>query len=108
MLMSLGPYVLTKIEQGTKSPSHQYECFCQILCPSNVVTVIAADGLYKRDVFRETFPEYLFETSANCCKGFPDPFAVATIDGEQTRTTTVIKKTLNPYWNEAFDMYGGC
>ncbi|OQO02992.1 putative E3 ubiquitin-protein ligase hulA [Cryoendolithus antarcticus] len=51
------------------------------------VTIIAADGLYKRDVFR-----------------FPDPFAVATIGGEQTRTTGVIKKTLNPYWNESFDM----
>ncbi|KAK3673756.1 hypothetical protein LTR78_006309 [Recurvomyces mirabilis] len=51
------------------------------------VTIIAADGLYKRDVFR-----------------FPDPFAVATISGEQTRTTGVIKKTLNPYWNESFDM----
>ena len=36
--------------------------------------------------------------------GFPDPFAVATIGGEQTRTTAVIKKTLNPYWNESFDM----
>lgn len=36
--------------------------------------------------------------------GFPDPFAVATINGEQTRTTSVIKKTLNPYWNESFDM----
>ncbi|KAB8670382.1 hypothetical protein FH972_026295 [Carpinus fangiana] len=51
------------------------------------VEVIAADGLYKRDVFR-----------------FPDPFAVATINGEQTQTTQVIKKTLNPYWNEAFDL----
>jgi Ca2+-dependent lipid-binding protein len=39
------------------------------------------------------------------CSGFPDPFAVATINGEQTRTTSVIKKTLNPYWNESFDMY---
>ncbi|CZT20912.1 probable Probable E3 ubiquitin-protein ligase hulA [Ramularia collo-cygni] len=51
------------------------------------VTIIAADGLYKRDVFR-----------------FPDPFAVATVGGEQTKTTGVIKKTLNPYWNESFDM----
>ncbi|KAG5994163.1 NEDD4 E3 ubiquitin-protein ligase [Claviceps spartinae] len=50
------------------------------------VTIIAADGLYKRDVFR-----------------FPDPFAVATINGEQTKTTTVSKRTLNPYWNESFD-----
>ncbi|KAF2184444.1 HECT-domain-containing protein [Zopfia rhizophila CBS 207.26] len=55
--------------------------------PNLRITIIAADGLYKRDVFR-----------------FPDPFAVATINGEQTRTTSVIKKTLNPYWNESFDM----
>ena len=51
------------------------------------VTVVAADGLSKRDVFR-----------------LPDPFAVITVDGEQTNTTSVIKKTLNPYWNESFDM----
>jgi Ca2+-dependent lipid-binding protein len=50
-------------------------------------TVVAADGLSKRDVFR-----------------LPDPFAVITVDGEQTHTTSVIKKTLNPYWNENFDM----
>ena len=37
--------------------------------------------------------------------GFPDPFAVATVGGEQTHTTSVIKKTLNPYWNEPFDLY---
>ncbi|KAK2812653.1 hypothetical protein FQN50_001299 [Emmonsiellopsis sp. PD_5] len=55
--------------------------------PNLRVTIIAADGLYKRDVFR-----------------FPDPFAVATVGGEQTHTTTVIKKTLNPYWNEVFDL----
>ncbi|KAL8802603.1 MAG: hypothetical protein Q9182_003693 [Xanthomendoza sp. 2 TL-2023] len=55
--------------------------------PNLRITIIAADGLYKRDVFR-----------------FPDPFAVATIGGEQTKSTTVIKKTLNPYWNESFDM----
>ncbi|KAK9238996.1 hypothetical protein V1525DRAFT_69628 [Lipomyces kononenkoae] len=51
------------------------------------ITVIAADGLYKREVFR-----------------FPDPFAVLTVDGEQTHTTSVIRKTLNPYWNESFDV----
>ncbi|PGH10375.1 E3 ubiquitin-protein ligase NEDD4 [Blastomyces parvus] len=38
------------------------------------------------------------------CSGFPDPFAVATVGGEQTHTTSVIKKTLNPYWNEVFDL----
>ncbi|KAI6039014.1 hypothetical protein EDC04DRAFT_1819812 [Pisolithus marmoratus] len=49
--------------------------------------VVAADGLSKRDVFR-----------------LPDPFAVITVDAEQTHTTSVIKKTLNPYWNEGFDI----
>jgi len=51
------------------------------------ITVVAADGLSKRDVFR-----------------LPDPFAVITVDAEQTHTTSVIKKTLNPYWNENFDI----
>lgn len=51
------------------------------------ITVVAADGLIKRDVFR-----------------LPDPFAVITVDAEQTHTTSVIKKTLNPYWNESFDI----
>ncbi|KAG6813610.1 hypothetical protein H0H92_009227 [Tricholoma furcatifolium] len=51
------------------------------------ITVVAADGLSKRDVFR-----------------LPDPFAVITVDAEQTHTTSAIKKTLNPYWNESFDI----
>ena len=55
------------------------------------VLVVAADGLSKRDVFR-----------------LPDPFAVITVDAEQTHTTSVIKKTLNPYWNENFDMFVLC
>jgi E3 ubiquitin-protein ligase NEDD4 len=29
---------------------------------------------------------------------------VITVDAEQTHTTSVIKKTLNPYWNESFDI----
>ncbi|CDH57141.1 e3 ubiquitin-protein ligase pub1 [Lichtheimia corymbifera JMRC:FSU:9682] len=53
------------------------------------LTVIAADGLIKKDLFFK----------------LPDPFAVVTVDGEQTHTTTVMKKTLNPYWNESFDLY---
>jgi E3 ubiquitin-protein ligase NEDD4 len=54
----------------------------------HMLLVLAADGLYKRDVFR-----------------LPDPFAVATLNGEQTKTTQVCKRTLNPYWNENFDLY---
>ncbi|KAI9028089.1 hypothetical protein CLU79DRAFT_737674 [Phycomyces nitens] len=52
------------------------------------LTVIAADGLVKKDLFFK----------------FPDPFAIVTVDSEQTHTTTVMKKTLNPYWNESFDL----
>ncbi|KAH9930896.1 HECT-domain-containing protein [Fomitopsis serialis] len=53
-----------------------------------ITAVVAADGLSKREVFR-----------------LPDPFAVITVDAEQTHTTSVIKKTLNPYWNESFDIF---
>lgn len=49
------------------------------------VKVVAAEALYKRDVFRQ-----------------PDPFAVITVDGSQTKTTKTARKTLNPYWNESF------
>jgi E3 ubiquitin-protein ligase NEDD4 len=66
---------------------------------------MAADSLYKRDVFRKLMLGAIMEDQADISSiGFPDPFAVATIDGEQTKTTQVIKRTLNPYWNESFDM----
>ncbi|EUC64466.1 C2 domain present in smad ubiquitination-related factor (smurf)-like protein, putative, partial [Rhizoctonia solani AG-3 Rhs1AP] len=51
------------------------------------INVVAADGLAKRDLF-----------------GLPDPFAVITVDNEQTHSTSSIKKTINPYWNENFDV----
>ncbi|EPY54216.1 HECT-type ubiquitin-protein ligase Pub3 [Schizosaccharomyces cryophilus OY26] len=50
-------------------------------------SIVAADGLAKRDLFRQ-----------------PDPFAIITVDGEQTHTTKVIKKSTNPYWNEGFEI----
>lgn len=55
------------------------------MAPNLQVTIIAADALYKRDLLR-----------------LPDPFVVITVDGAQTQSTSVIKKTLNPYWNESF------
>lgn len=55
--------------------------------PQISVKVVAAENLYKRDVFRQ-----------------PDPFAVITVDGSQTKTTKTAKKTLNPYWNETFGL----
>lgn len=55
--------------------------------PPISVKLVAAESLYKRDVFRQ-----------------PDPFAVITVDGSQTKTTKTAKKTLNPYWNETFTL----
>lgn len=55
--------------------------------PPISVKLVAAESLYKRDVFRQ-----------------PDPFAVITVDGSQTKTTKTAKKTLNPYWNETFSL----
>jgi hypothetical protein len=52
-------------------------------CNIIVAAVVAADSLIKRDILR-----------------LPDPFAIVSVDGEQIHTTSVIKRTLNPYWNE--------
>ncbi|KAK4686746.1 hypothetical protein P7C73_g3391, partial [Tremellales sp. Uapishka_1] len=51
------------------------------------ITIVAADSLIKRDILR-----------------LPDPFAIVSVDSEQIFTTSVIKRTLNPYWNENFDI----
>ncbi|KAJ1742115.1 E3 ubiquitin-protein ligase pub1 [Coemansia sp. RSA 989] len=51
------------------------------------ITVLAADNLYKRELFR-----------------LPDPFVVITVDGAQTQTTKALKRTLSPYWNETFNV----
>ncbi|KAF8334173.1 ubiquitin-protein ligase, partial [Cantharellus anzutake] len=50
-------------------------------------TVVAADGLSKPRIFRT-----------------PNPSAVIAVDTEQTHTTSTIKGTRNPYWNEGFDV----
>lgn len=44
--------------------------------------VLKAEGLVKRSFFSK-----------------PDPFAVCTVDGEQTHTTLPDRDTLNPFWN---------
>ncbi|KAF8469823.1 HECT-domain-containing protein [Russula ochroleuca] len=51
------------------------------------LTVLAASGLVKRDLF-----------------SLPNPFAVITTDGSDLRQTTVFKRTLTPYWNETFEL----
>ncbi|EPQ55532.1 HECT-domain-containing protein [Gloeophyllum trabeum ATCC 11539] len=50
------------------------------------ITVLGANGLTKRDVFK-----------------LPDPSAIVSVDnGSQNFETSVIRKKLNPYWNESF------
>ena len=34
----------------------------------------------------------------------PDPFAVLSVDDTQIHTTVTAKKTLNPAWNDTFDV----
>ncbi|KAF9241124.1 hypothetical protein BU15DRAFT_87357 [Melanogaster broomeanus] len=50
-------------------------------------TVLAANSLVKREVF-----------------SLPDPFAVISVDGDQTYTTNITKRTLSPAWNQHFDI----
>lgn len=72
------------------------------------LTVIAADGLIKKDLFfkmPDPFGKFLFLFLLfHCIIINFYKIAVVTVDGEQTHTTTVMKKTLNPYWNESFDL----
>ena len=58
--------------------------------PRLTVTIIAADGLYKPELFR-----------------LPDTCACMSIDGGQIRCTAVVSNTLNPYWNQSFDVHAG-
>ncbi|KAI9508968.1 hypothetical protein F5148DRAFT_822092 [Russula earlei] len=51
------------------------------------LTVIAANGLVKRDVF-----------------SLPNPFAFITTDNSDPLQTKAIKKTSNPRWNESFKL----
>ncbi|KAF9441000.1 hypothetical protein P691DRAFT_779940 [Macrolepiota fuliginosa MF-IS2] len=51
-------------------------------------TVIAAEGLPKGNVF-----------------GPPNPFVVLTVDGERAYTTGVVKKAIDPDWNETVDIF---
>ena len=60
---------------------------CDCLATGLLFLVVAANSLVKRDLF-----------------SLPNPFAVISVDAGQTQQTTVLKKTLTPYWNESFDM----
>ncbi|KAF4617712.1 hypothetical protein D9613_006103 [Agrocybe pediades] len=51
------------------------------------VTLFGASGLVRRELL-----------------SLPDPFAVLTVDGEQTSTTAIFRRSLSPTWNENFDV----
>ncbi|KXN88286.1 putative E3 ubiquitin-protein ligase hulA [Leucoagaricus sp. SymC.cos] len=50
------------------------------------LTLTGATGLAKRELL-----------------GLPDPFASVLVDGEQVYSTSVLRRTLSPPWNEAFE-----
>ncbi|PFH54090.1 hypothetical protein AMATHDRAFT_863 [Amanita thiersii Skay4041] len=52
------------------------------------VTLLGAQGLAKRELLNQ-----------------PDPVAMLSVDNEQVATTATIKRTINPAWNEAFDIH---
>ncbi|GFN79787.1 E3 ubiquitin-protein ligase smurf2 [Plakobranchus ocellatus] len=55
------------------------------------LTVFSAKNLGKRDFFR-----------------LPDPFAKITVDGSgQCHSTPVLRNTLDPKWNQHYDLYVG-
>lgn len=71
----------------------QFQSSLRMVCTSEMFSVR-----------RDALPGYLSDGLLMCSSGFPDPFAVITANGDQTKTTTAQKRTLNPYWNESFDV----
>lgn len=76
-------YLTSFIPASTRQLSLSHHMTYPLASPFHCTTVVAADSLIKRDILR-----------------LPDPFAIVSVDSEQIHTTSVIKRTLNPYWNE--------
>lgn len=65
-------------------------CRSERLCaqPARLLfSVLSASGLPKRNLFR-----------------LPDPFVVVSVDGVEKFASSTVKKSLNPFWNEHFDV----
>jgi len=58
-----------------------------MLNPRAPPPVLSGSGLPKRKLFR-----------------LPDPFVVVSVDGVEKFATKTVKKSLNPFWNESFDV----
>lgn len=84
-LVEVDPYAGTHRVSGVgASIAADRICSSQVPAPWSVdrSVVLKAENLYKRHFFKT-----------------PDPFVVVTVDGEQTSTSAVIKKTVSPFWN---------
>lgn len=62
-------------------------CSYKTSIPTRVPPVLSASGLPKRNLFR-----------------LPDPFVVVSVDGVEKFASSTVKKSLNPFWNEHFDV----
>lgn len=58
-----------------------------IRCSPRLPPVLSASGLPRRNLFR-----------------LPDPFVVVSVDGVEKFASTTVRKSLNPFWNEHFDV----
>uniref|UniRef100_A0A8C1WGI6 HECT-type E3 ubiquitin transferase n=1 Tax=Cyprinus carpio TaxID=7962 RepID=A0A8C1WGI6_CYPCA len=51
---------------------------------------------------------FVFLTHCRCAAGLPDPFAKVVVDGSgQCHSTDTVKSTLDPKWNQHYDLYIG-
>ena len=109
-------------------------CLNLVRCPPNVscesrsvilfaCTLVRLTSIHSRIPLRVTgIPHHPFSTSRLCSSYlppivaaavglskcgifyFPDPFAIIMVDAGQGRMTSVIERTMDPYWSESFDL----
>ncbi|KPP71474.1 E3 ubiquitin-protein ligase SMURF1-like, partial [Scleropages formosus] len=71
--------------------------------------VLCAKNLAKKDFFRfQVMNACLWTHRTFCATGLPDPFAKVVVDGSgQCHSTDTVKSTLDPKWNQHYDLYVG-
>lgn len=72
--------------QTVRITGEQFMIICTAIT-THLRPVLAANSLVKRELF-----------------SLPDPFAVVSVDADQTYTTSPVKRSLSPAWNQHFDM----
>lgn len=81
---------------------YNFPSICRRLLATIPGIVIACDGLYKGNLFCKTTIASNDHTTH--LVGLHDPYATLALDGKQFRTTFVIKKTVDPYWDVRFHL----